>query len=153
MIWLLLAAFAQDASTIDAAVDSLTAQSPSLIEAAQAIQPRATRAGFLRFHDEQLANPRLAPWLLQRLQAESSPDLRYAWADAVVRALPEGDGDWDEAWLRLATEHEDPAVRQVLVSGLRQARPEIAKRGVAAAAADTDPVVRETASAVSRWIR
>lgn len=106
-------------------------------------QPRATRAGFLRFTSDAMNAPEAAPVVLERLaHGGESVEVRAALAEVLTR---HGAG-WGDAVVELLAEEPSALVRSVLVDGLRVVAPEHAEAGFTLAVVDPYPEVRAAAA-------
>ena len=116
----------------------------SLEEQIATLQPRKTRAGFLRFTDPAVEKPEAAPLLLARLDAgEDSPAVRSAIAEAIGRTHADYAA---EVSARIPNE-ADARVREVLVGTLgRRAPGTDAHAGLLAGLQDSEAVVRSAAA-------
>lgn len=116
---------------------------PDFYAAINALQPRETRNGMLRFIDPELHDPDAAAVLALRLLDDvNTPSLeRLALSDAIARTM----GDYGAYLSVLASVEPDPEVRAALIDQLRRAAPESARRGIELALTDADATVREAA--------
>jgi HEAT repeat protein len=125
------------------AATTAPARGERLPSADEALVPRRTRAGTLRFTSPAIeGNTALAPEILARFAREPSAELRAALVDA----LPRTGGDWfDGAYGALAHEPE-AAVRRAIVAIMPRAEATQALRGIMAGLADAEPSVRAEAA-------
>jgi HEAT repeat protein len=138
-------AFATDweARLADAMVRA--AQDPEL-SALRVEQPRATRAGHLRFTSPRFNQLDATPIALDRLAHGGEPEaVRAALADLVGRF---SDG-WGDALVELLAEEPASSVRAVLVHGLRTVDQGAAVDGFAVALLDSSPDVRAEAARIA----
>ena len=113
-----------------------------------ALAPAQTRAGGLRFTDPLLERPEAAEVMLARLREAGAPaELRFALAEA----LPRCGGAWAAGAATQAAVEGDPAVRAVLMAGLRRATPEVATPALAAGLTDPAAEVRAAAAESAGW--
>jgi HEAT repeat protein len=155
MWWVVLMGLAWGAdweARMEQAVTEGWEQNPTLFEAVLTVEPRATRAGFLRYDDPLLNDPQVTALLVQRLvSGNDEPPVRRALADALVRSLPEGTGEWGDAWVALIAAEADPMVAETLVSGLRYAPVDVAMEGLRKALLSGLPQVRAAAARTIAW--
>jgi hypothetical protein len=116
---------------------------PELARLVDQLEPRPTRAGFLRFTTSAIHDPAVAPLLLTRLAEGGDPPSVRA---ALVEALPRTGGDYAEAVVELLDHETDPDVRVALVASLRRAPGPHAIAGLTVALADDDPQIRALAA-------
>lgn len=114
----------------------------------ETLQPSVTRAGFLRFTDDAIHDPRAARVFLDRLEAGTESEGVRA---ALVDALPRTGGEYADAVLVLMAKERSPIVRAAYVHTARRAPPmqaiAIAERGFADASPDViAEAIRATAS-------
>ena len=155
MWWVVLVGLAWGAdweARMEQAVNDGWEEYPALFEAALNAEPRTNRAGFLRYDDPLLNDPRVSALLVHRLvSGNDEPPVRRALADALVRSLPEGNGEWGDAWVALIVAEADPMVAEVLVSGLRHAPVDVAMAGLRKALQSGEPPVRAAAARTIAW--
>jgi len=109
----------------------------------QSQQPRATRAGHLRFTGPDFNHPDAVPLALERLaHGAESEDVRQALAELVARFSD----DWGDALVELVAEEPSASVRSVLVMGLRNVEPTMAAAGFRLALLDPSGEVRMMAA-------
>lgn len=97
------------------------ATATDVTDAVEALQPRRTRAGTLRFVDSVLADPAAPAALLARLGQDDAPARRLAVADALARSI--ATTGVSPAGLTDAAVHDaDPLVRARLLVALDPAR-------------------------------
>jgi hypothetical protein len=127
------------------------APSDDLPEAQQAdlqrLQPAQTRAGFLRFTDKAVHDPRAARVFLDRLESGAESEAVRA---ALVEALPRTGGDYADAVVELIATERSPLVRAAYVHTARRAPATQAIAIVQRGFADSAPeVVAETIRATA----
>ena len=121
----------------------LAAEQDPVLAALRTEQPRATRAGHLRFLGPHANQPAAMPVLLDRLANGDEPvAVRAALADVVGRFA---DG-WGDALVELIAEEPASSVRAVLVYGLRNVDADTARVGFSLALLDVSPEVRAEAA-------
>lgn len=112
------------------------------------LQPTVTRAGFLRFTDESIHDPRVARVFLDRLESGTESEGVRA---ALVDALPRTGGEYADAVIVLLEKERSPIVRAAYIHTARRAPGKqaiaIAQRGLG----DSSPevvaeAIRATAS-------
>ena len=121
----------------------------------ESVQPRATRAGWLRIVDDTVVSETGAPWLIHQLASnpDAHPAVRVAWADAMVRALradPHAFG-WEDAWVELASSDRDSKVRALLFAGMRHGDPSFAIPALKQGLTHEDPATRAAAADGLAW--
>jgi HEAT repeat protein len=123
--------------------EQLRSEQPELVDIIAGLDPRPTRAGFLRFTTPLIHDPAVASLLLARLvEGSDPPEVRAA----IVEALPRTGGEYADAVLDLLAEESAPEVRVALVTSLRRAPTSHAVPGLAAALSDDDPAIRALAA-------
>ncbi|MCO4769406.1 MAG: HEAT repeat domain-containing protein [Deltaproteobacteria bacterium] len=109
----------------------------------EAQQPRATRAGHLRFMGPEFNSEAALPLALDRLAHGEEPEpVRAALADVVGRFS----ADWGDALVELLAEEPAGSVRAVLVLGLRGVAADEAEAGFTIALRDSHAEVRQVAA-------
>ncbi len=107
----------------DRAESALATLDAATLTHLESVQPRATRAGWLRIVDDVVVSESGAPWLIHQLATDpdAHPSVRVAWADAMVRAVRNDTHafGWGDAWVELAATDGDSKVRAMLLAGLR----------------------------------
>ncbi len=141
---LLLAMILAACSTPVPAEDMSEAQETELMQ----LPPSVTRAGFLRFTDDAIHDPRAARVFLDRLESGTESEGVRA---ALVDALPRTGGDYADAILPLMAKERSPIVRAAYVHTARRAPAgqaiAIAERGFADSSPDViAEAIRATAS-------
>lgn len=112
------------------------------------LQPSVTRAGFLRFTDEAIHDPRATRVFLDRLESGTESEGVRA---ALVDALPRTGGEYADAVIVLLETERSPIVRAAYVHTARRAPGKqaiaIAQRGLADSSPDViAEAIRATAS-------
>ena len=133
------------AATNDAVRAAATAseRGDRLASADDALVPRRTRAGTLRFTSPAIeGNAGLAPEILARFAREPSAELRAALIDA----LPRTGGDWFDGAYGAFGREPEAAVRKAIVAIMPRAEATRALRGIMAGLADAEPSVRAEAA-------
>lgn len=100
------------------AVKRLQTEAPQLLAQLEAIQPDRSVADEQFFTQRELQDPRAAPVLLRRLLLGEDP---VKVRCAIVDALPQTGGDWQEGAASLAGIDSSPKVRKKLVEAMRYA--------------------------------
>ena len=124
-------------------VERVRSEHPELHATIASLEPRQTRAGFLRFTTSVIHDPAVAPVFLARLAEGGEPPAVRA---AIVEALPRTGGEYAHAVLDLLSEESDPEVRAALVASLRRAPASAAVAGLERALHDDDPAIRTIAA-------
>ena len=126
----------------DGTLDSKQSTDAELVEALMSMTPNTTRAGHLRFAHPMLHRPEAAAVVLERLSAESSPQVRAALVDA----LPRTGGDYAQALLDLFTAEASPEVRAVAMSSVSRLDDDAASEILRTGLADSNAMVRQQAA-------
>jgi HEAT repeat protein len=115
-------------------------------ELARTLQPRMTRARFLRFTTSAIHDPVVAEVFIERLaDGNESPEVRAA----LVEALPRTGGDYADAVLSLYGDEPEASVRTAMVGALQRAPAVQAREGIALGLEDRDAHVRAEAARVA----
>lgn len=122
-------------------------RTPELFARFERQAPLPAVNGMLRFRGDEVADPRLAPLLLERLlrRPERAETL------ALIEVLPRTGGDWADAFVALAAAEPDPALRAILVASLRWAPTAAAQAGIRAGLRDGSGLVRGEAARAAGW--
>ena len=132
------------------AVADLQSRQPALYKQLATLRPNHRVGDELAFNQPVLADPRAAAVLLQRLLAGNDPvDVRLA----VVDALPNTGGDWQEGAAALVALDASPRVRKKLVETLRYVAPPHNIAGLRLALADENLEVRVAAARTTGFTR
>lgn len=115
-------------------------------ELAWNLQPRKTRAKFLRFTTSAIHDPVVAEVFLERLASGSeTPEVRAA----LVEALPRTGGDYADAVLGLYADERDASVRVAMIGAMRRAPRVQAREGILLGLDDRKAEVRAEAARVA----
>ena len=132
------------------AVAELQSREPNLYKQLATLRPDRRVGDELFFSQPVLADPRAAPVLLQRLLNGHDPvTVRLA----VVDALPNTGGDWQEGAAALVAIDASPRVRKKLVEVLRYVAPPHNLAGLRLALTDEDLAVRVAAARTTGFTR
>jgi HEAT repeat protein len=132
------------------AIADLQARDPALYKKLAALRPDRRVGDEQFFSQKLLIDPRAAAVLLQRLLNGHDPvTVRLA----VVDALPNTGGDWQEGAAALVAIDASPRVRKKLVEVLRYVAPPHNLAGLRLALADEDPSVRVAAARTTGFTR
>jgi len=132
------------------AIAELQARDPALYKKLAALQPNHRVGDELSFSQPELADPRAAPVLLKRLLNGNDPvPVRLALVDA----LPNTGGDWQEGAAALVAVDASPRVRKKLVEVLRYVPPPHNLSGLRLALGDEDLEVRVAAARTAGFTR
>ncbi|MBK9756999.1 MAG: HEAT repeat domain-containing protein [Nannocystis sp.] len=132
------------------AIADLQVRDPALYKKLAALQPNHRVGDELSFSQPELADPRAAPVLLQRLLNGNDP---VAVRLALVDALPNTGGDWQEGAAALVAVDASPRVRKKLVEVLRYVPPPHNLSGLRLALHDEDLSVRVAAARTAGFTR
>ena len=129
-----------------AALARVRATDPTLYDAITALEPRPTRAGFLRITSRSIHDPRVAPILLERIvDGNERADVRVA----LIEALPRTKGAYAQPLVERLGEESDADVRRMIVTVMRRAESTHALQGVRKGLRDPDASVRAEAARVA----
>ena len=125
----------------------------TMVSQLEAVSPRATRAGWLRYNDPLLLEPEAAVWALFELQqVDVASEERRALADALVRNLRNAPQlALEAAWMQQIAQEQDPIVRQVLIEGLRHATSSSALTALKTLLQHPDATSRAAAASTIGW--
>lgn len=143
------AAAAVDTDWRDAAsarAEDVRRTAPDAYDLARAIEPRPTRAGFLRFSTSAIHDPAVGAVFLDRLASGTEPPEVRA---ALVEALPRTGVEYLAPLSALMTEDSDPVVRTAIVAAMRRAEGGDAVSVLRLGLEDRDAAVRAEASRVA----
>jgi HEAT repeat protein len=112
------------------------------------LQVPRDHAGLLRVPEALVADPALAPILLERvLRGGDASGARAAW----VGALPMTGGDWSEATAALARDTQEPEILRACMDVARRAEPPHALEILRVGLSHADPTVRAEAARAAGW--
>jgi hypothetical protein len=132
------------------AIAALQRDDPARYERLRTLRPDARVGDEQLFSQPEVADPRAAAVLLQRLLAGDDPEpVRLALVDA----LPVTSGDWQEGAAALVAIDASPRVRKKLVEVLRYVAPPHNLVGLRHAFADEDLAVRVAAARTTGFTR
>jgi hypothetical protein len=130
---------------VEADIVALEEQNPQLHAMARALEPRPTRAGFLRFSTTAIHDPAVAAVFIDRLaHGHEPPEVRAALAEA----LPRTAGTYGDAVIALLDAEREASVRLALIAALHRVPGETALSGLRIGLNDRDPAVRAEAARV-----
>ena len=132
-------------------IQALQTEAPDRLAALDQLQPtRSNQVDELSFAQADLHDPRAAAVLLRRILRGSEP---VAVRCALVDALPQTGGDWQEGAAALIGIDADPAVRKRLVEAMRYADAPHSVHGLRLGFKDEDPEIHVAAARTAGFSR
>lgn len=132
------------------AVDALQKRDPARLERLGKLQPDRAVEGELFFSQPEVQDPQAAAVFLRRLLEGREP---VKVRRALVDALPQTGGDWQEAAAALIAVDASPQVRKQLVEIMRYADPPHSVEGLRRGFKDEDPEVNIAAARTAGFSR
>lgn len=131
-------------------IEAMQQRDPARLDRLMQLQPDRAVEGALFFSQPEASDPRAAPVFLRRLLAGTEP---VKVRRALVDALPQTGGDWQEAAAALIAVDASPTVRKQLVEIMRYASPPHSVEGLRRGFKDEDPEVNVAAARTAGFSR